>query len=55
MDGRVWKGFSGSGHGKVVGSCEYYNETSGSVICGRFLIGFSRRTLFHAVTLLTTD
>ena len=31
-------GGSGSGYGQVTGTCEYGNESSGSIKCGEFLI-----------------
>jgi hypothetical protein len=34
----AWKEFSGWAQGSAAGSCEYNNETSGSIKCRKFLI-----------------
>jgi hypothetical protein len=38
---------AGLGYGQVAGTCECGNETSGSIIYGKYLGCLSRRTVLH--------
>jgi hypothetical protein len=46
---------AGSGQGRVAGTCDCGNESSGWIKCGEFLdqlkpVSFLRRTLLHGVS-----